>query len=422
MSITLPKYELDVFGTNPKNYIINEKVLIAENCPYLIPDGAPFFIKDVVLSTEAGAIISPSKYKLKGHQYFLDLTQSTGQKMGGFIEITDPTVLTNNAHLRVTYRTVGKYYIPRNKVPEWLEAVYNAGEGLTFDKLLNLPDLFPWNYHIHSAVTEIGDYYELTDFFKMLLGSRMRLANTIGPKIDSDFKDEYARLKGYTDFYHNAIKTHSENYNNAHGITKAMVGLGLVENNRTATLSEEISGTSSALYSTPLGVRSKIVNNVANNVSFLENGVFPISYVTGFSYTVTGKIVTINSGAVALINGTKYLMPSGTIDFVDYMQTSGVATRSIIAATVRGGVAIWEVLPENSREMDNFCLFVMKISVGVGAASPLETYTPFLIANREVTDTLSKPGSILHSSGLPMDKGVYRVQEKYLQDDPYAPY
>lgn len=419
MSITLPKYDLDEFGTNPKNYIKNEKVLIAANCKYLIPDGSPFFVKDVVLTTEQGAIISPSKYKLKGHQYFIDLIGKTGQKVSAFIEITDPTILANNAYLLMTYRTVGKYYIPRNKVPEWLDEIKNAGTGLTFDKILHLPDLFPWNHHKHSAVEEVGDYYELTDFFRMMLGSRLLLENNIGGMIDTEFNNQLNRLATYRDTYHNALIAHRNNYGNAHGITKAMMGLGLVENYSTASISEEVAGISSTLYSTPLGVRSMVVNNVANNVSFLENGVFPVSYIRSFTYTIAGQVLTINNGCEALINGTKYQMPAGTINCADYLTTTSQTLN--LFATLDNGAPVWVINTDTGTEInDNFNLIVAKLLITTTTLSMTGVFSPFMIANYEVTDSLSKPGSIVHSSGLPMDEGVYRIQEKYVRDDPYA--
>lgn len=417
MSITLPKYDLDVFGTNPVNYIKNEKVLIADNCPYLIPDGAPFFIKDVVITTETGSIIPPTKYKLRGHQYFLDLIEKTGQKVSGFVEITDTSILQNNTHLLMTYRTVGKYYIPRNKVPEWLEMIKNAGEGLTFDKLLRLPDLFPINHHIHSAVTEVGDYFELSDFFRMLLGSRMNIDPQLGQMIDDEVNQHHQRVVNTYQQYLTAVNTHARNYNNAHGITKAMLGLGLVENFKTATIADELSGESQQVYSTPFGVRSKITENVNNNVSFLENGVFPISYLNGLTCSVAGRVLTINPGCIALINGTKYQMPSGTIDFADVGIDQHIA---YLVATVQHDKAIWVITTSAFLESDNYSLTAAELSVTSTTLTVARIYTPFLIANYEVTDELSKPASILCSSGLPMDKGVYRVQEKYIQNDPYA--
>lgn len=418
MSITLPKFEFDVFGNKPANYIKNEKVLIAENCVWLIPDGAPFFTKDVVISTPEGGIVSPSKYKLRGHQYFLDVTAKSGKKVAGFIEVTDPDVLKNNTHLLMTYRTVGSYYVPRNKIMDWLEEIKNGKKGFSYDRILHLPDIFPWNYHIHSAKTEVGDYYELTDFFKMLVGSRLLLDNTVGPMIDAEFKAAHDRLAGYRDAWHAAIRNHRGNYNNAHGVNKAMLGLNLLENYKTASLSEEVLGGSSSLFSTPLGVRTMVISNVANNVSFLENGVFPISYLKGFSATASVRVLNIANGCTALINGTLYAMPSGAINFDDYVGPGPYTL--YLAATVHNGVAVWDVLNTTTNEADNFCLIAAKVRVTTGAIVVIETYTPFLIANHEVTDTLSKPGCIIHSSGLPMDEGVYRIQEKYIQDDPYT--
>lgn len=418
MSISLPKLELDVYGTNPANYLKNEKVLIAANCKWLVPDGSPFFVEDIVLSTEAGAVISPSKYKAKGHQYFTDLTGKTGRKVAAFIEINDPTILANNTHLLMTYRSVGKYYVPRNQVEGWMEEIRNAGEGLTYDKILRLPDLFPVNYHIHNAKTEIGDWFELTDFFKMLLGSRLTLDNSIGDMIDAKFNEELATLAGYRDTWHNAIKAHDRTYNNVHGITKAMLDLGLVEDYKTATLSEDLSGASSTLYSTPLGIRSIITDSVNNNVSFLENGVFPISYLKGFTASVLARQLTINPGCTALINGTKYSMPSGTINFSDYVDSLSTAIMFVVA-TITNGLPVWDIQIADANEADNYNLIAARINVTTTGLAILDVFNPFLIVNHEVSDKLSKTGSIVHSSGLPMEEGVYRIQEQYIQDDPY---
>lgn len=429
MSISIPKLTLDVKGTNPLNYLKNEKVLIAENCPYIVPDGAPFFVKDIVLSTEAGAIISPSKYRTRGQPYFTDLIAKTGQQVAGFIEITDPTVLENNPYLLMTYRSVGKYYVPRNKVADWIEEIEKAGEGLEYDKIINLPDLFPVNYHMHSAIEEIGDWIELTDYFKMLLGSRLTLHNSIGGMIDAEFNDSLTTLANYRDTWHNAIKAHSTNYNNAHGVTKAMLALGLVENYHTATLTEDLAGTSSTLYSTPLGIRSVITESVSNNISFLENGVFPISYIESTSVRLEdNRTLIVYPWTGVLFNGTLYDMPETVINLNDYVYSSNspqeqnLVENMVLVAKLEDGHPIWELQPTDTLEEDNYCLAVVRLSIGMNSTTIIDksSMMPFRIANYEVTDKLSRPGAIIHSSGLPMDEGVYRVQEQYIQDDPYT--
>jgi hypothetical protein len=71
------------------------------------------------------------------------------------------------------------------------------------------------------------------------------------------------------------LNTHVNNKNNPHAVTKAQVGLGLVDNFQTATRTEAIEGTSNARFMTPLRTKEAIDaiagNLIQSHVSNLSN-------------------------------------------------------------------------------------------------------------------------------------------------------
>lgn len=274
---------LDVRANDPNNYILDEVIPVKDKtCKWLVTNGSPFFIKDFILKTGEGAIVNPSKYKLCGD--YVPLIQLTGKRVVTFIEINDPLLLENNESFKVTYRSTGENFIPRNSIDFWLERIREGNTPLEWDNVFGKPIIYPINHHSHDVHTEIADFDDVIDFIKMVEGSRLTRSDEISGELQVTMNDAIQQLLSIRSEFMVAASDHDATLGNPHGIQPVDVDLGNVDNFKTATVEEEITGTSSTLFSTPQGAKNLILNSVSNDVSFLENGVFPVSLAGGGDY------------------------------------------------------------------------------------------------------------------------------------------
>lgn len=274
---------LDVRANNPDNYIKEEVIPIKDKtCKWLVTNGSPFFIKDFILKTGEGAIVNPSKYKLCGD--YIPLIQLTGKRVVTFIEITDPLLLENNDSFKVTYRSTGENFIPRNSIDFWLERIREGNVPLEWDNVFGKPVVYPIDHHSHDVYTEIADFDDVIDFIKMVEGSRWTRSDTISDELRTTMDEAVAQLLSIRTEFMAIASDHDSALGNPHGIKAEDIDLGNVDNFKTATIEEDIAGVSSTLFSTPQGAKNLVLNSVSNDVSFLENGVFPVSLAGGGDY------------------------------------------------------------------------------------------------------------------------------------------
>lgn len=288
--------DFDVLGTNPKNYIRDETIpLTDKTCPWVIPNGAPFFGTDVELYDERGALIPPRLYSFVAD--FIPFSELTGKAVWSFIEL-DESIREKNAFITVNYRSIGAYFVPRNQLEDWLEKIKTGIIPVGWEKVYGLPLTYNPSWHIHSAITEIGDWYELTWFFEALTNIRLtrdpQLDININAVVDTAYKD-MLRIK---DAQLQRLVDHDHNYHDPHGTDKSHLQLGNRDNYRVATAAEEADGKRNDVLSTPRGARLKIQSLIPDTEKLMQNGVLPISLLGGGDFippTIDGSFEGIGS-------------------------------------------------------------------------------------------------------------------------------
>lgn len=271
--------DFDVLGTNPKNYIRDEQIpLTDKSCPWVIPNGAPFFETDVELYDERGALIPPRLYSFVAD--FIPFSELTGKPVWSFIEL-DESIRNNNAFITVNYRSIGAYWLPRNQLDEWLEKIKTGVIPVGWEKVYGLPLTYNPSWHIHSAITEIGDWYELTWFFQALTNIRLTRDPNLDIEIDAVVETAYQDMLRIKDEQLQRLFDHDHNYNDPHQIDKAHLLLGNRDNYRVATPEEEAEGKRTDVLSTPRGARLKIQSLIPDTEKLMQNGVMPISLLGG---------------------------------------------------------------------------------------------------------------------------------------------
>ena len=289
----------DVRGTNPNNRIEGEKIFLDDKtCPWVIPDGSPFFADlNFLLYDKNGMELK------RNRDYFLEesatpLTAMSGKRVMCFVRLTQ-AVRDNNDFITIDYQSIGAYFVPRNELSQWLEEIKKGKIPVPWEKVFGKPDTYPPEWHIHDISNyEIGDWFELSWFFEILKGIRETRDDTANQTIDDLVSDTYARLYETRDTQTKRIIDHGKNYAVPHDTKKADIGLGNHDNFHTATAAEDAAGTSSTLFSTPNGVIKAVKAYVPDDKDLMRNGTMPISIFGGSGYlppTIAGSFEGIGT-------------------------------------------------------------------------------------------------------------------------------
>lgn len=271
--------EFDVLGTNPKNYIRDEKIpLVDKTCPWVIPNGSPFFEADIELYDERGALIPRRLYTLVGD--FIPFSETTGKPVWCFIELAEE-VRKANAFVTANYRSIGAYFLPRNELEDWLRKIREGVIPVGWEKIFGLPLTYNPSWHIHNVKTEIGDWYELSFFFQALANLRLTRGPGDNQLIDTAVKQASEDLKTLKAQYLKQLTDHDGDYDNPHETDKSHLLLGNRDNFPIGTPQQQAEGKLGNVLSTPRGARLKLQATVPDTEKLMQNGVLPISLMGG---------------------------------------------------------------------------------------------------------------------------------------------
>lgn len=168
----LPSYTFDPHARVPANLITNERhTLTPKNgytFHYIIPDYAPFYIKDlkVYKKTQQGA----KTYLVEGVDFvvgyeFLQAVNSTGIPVYGAISFINRN-LTGDIYL--DYRTVGgAWTISQNKIAEIIADLQYNPIITTWEQVANIPYQFPPTAHSHD-VKDLTSFSDLLNVLRRL--------------------------------------------------------------------------------------------------------------------------------------------------------------------------------------------------------------------------------------------------------------
>lgn len=352
--------QFDIHGTNPVNKIPGEEWTVDPTCEWIIPNGSPFFAEAAltVVYNEAGGILKLDR------DYFFDgevppLCAVTGRSICSFIRLSDETLKTNKK-VSIDYQSLGAYFVPRSNLQDWLTAIRSGKKPIPYSKVFQAPATLPSSHHMHSAKTELGDWFELTGIFKMLTQARGTIDPGLGDDGDEAIKRAYSLLRPTKDKVLAKMKVHDANYDNPHGITKNDLLVGNVVNYATATPAQDIAGTRNDLYSTPRGLQDLADNLQPDTAQIMRSGIVPLSRFGGDSFippNISGSFEGLGSvaettGFCLEANGTLMLLTNhfdGRQEglYFSYMQDYKAANPKIIYSGYKYKSPILEALGVN---------------------------------------------------------------------------
>lgn len=291
--------KFDVRGTAVANRVLGEKLPIDDKtCPWLIPDASPFFGEAALTKVydARGALLTINKdYWLE--EEFQPFCEVTGRSIKCFIRLSD-AILAANAFITVDYQSLGAFFFPRSLMKEWLKQIQTGVIPIDWSKVLAVPPTLPPSLHSHSVITEIGDWYELSFFFRALAGIYRTRDVGIYEEADTVIDAAMAEMRQYKLDYLTKINTHDGNYSAPHQPGKADVQLGNLMNYSTASLADDLAGARADLYSTPMGVQQLVKRARPDDSQLMKTGIAPFSKFSNGGYippTITGSFEGLGS-------------------------------------------------------------------------------------------------------------------------------
>lgn len=298
----------DIRGTNPANKVVKEEITIEDGCPWVIPNGSPFFGDyptgaqqplTIVYNEDGGELKRDRDYFIE--EEFMPLVVVSGRPIMCFIRLSD-AILEANKKVFVTYQSVGAYFVIRNGLKELLAQTSMPGRKWDWSQIIGLPDGYPASRHLHSVRTEIGDWFEMTGFFKHMANNvNLRDLGDVG-EISPAVKVFFDQLYALRDTNNTKINTHAANYNNAHVIVKADLDLGNHPNYATGTQADHNAGTAANLLATPDGVYNLVEQTLTDTSMSMDVGVMPVSKFGGDSFippNISGSFEGLGSLSVS---------------------------------------------------------------------------------------------------------------------------
>jgi hypothetical protein len=233
MSTVIPIYPFDPDGDAVTNLVHEQQPLESNGVFdyfYVMPRSGPFYAGSVKLKLFPGGIdlIEGKDYNF-GH-HFMDASHTIGQAIYGSITFYDHTL---KGILDMEYQTLGGVWmLDEATILEILANEIRNPRITSWETIVELPERFP----VVNHKFDIEDFVGMSDVTEKLEGI-----------------EEAIKAMG-----NGAIDEHVNNKANPHEVTKTQVGLGLVDNYPTASIVEAQAGTANNRFMTALRVRQAI--------------------------------------------------------------------------------------------------------------------------------------------------------------------
>jgi hypothetical protein len=300
-------YPFDPTGSNPLNRITNEQHVITStnfrDYHFFIPKLAPFFAETfsmTFLNTDGSVrnMVEGRDYYLSHH--FISASRACARPVYGSITFLD----TDTAGVaRITYQTVGgDWTLDEQTIAEILANNLNNPRTSSWEQIVEMPVMFPVIDHQWNLVDMVGasDLVESMDNVRDALlqtsdgGLPQHIADKNNPHEVSKAQVGLSLVENYpvasfeqatagtnnvsymtplrtqqliTSIGSGAVAAHANRTDNPHSVTKAQVGLGSVQNFGIATSADAMAGSSNSLYMTPAATKAALdqVSSVINS-------------------------------------------------------------------------------------------------------------------------------------------------------------
>lgn len=332
MSSTVFAYPLDPTGHHPANRVEGEiHSLAPKRVRAIVPRYGPYYTASLVVYDHETGLALQRQTQYRCAELLQDATINYGQELCALILIVDPSV---SATVRIDYQVLGGLY--QNDVTvlsNLYEAVMSDNRPVDWQNVEDKPIAYPPTLHRHV----LSDVYGWEPIVSAL--ERVRSAIVLGniPAFEAliDWVDDklaahqrhYDQLQAGTA---RAVGFHVLDHDNPHGVTKAQLGLGAVENLSVVTLAEVVHGTPVNKYLT----HARFIEAVAAMGGIGSGG---SGGGTTSGYTLIPSVTTVNEGFTVTFTVTTTGVADNT---VLWWSVHHMGTKAVDFAAIGGQVVI----------------------------------------------------------------------------------
>lgn len=250
MASTVPivQYPLDKTGTSPTNKVIGEiRTANSRTDRAFVPQGGPFYTESMIITNVATGqpLVPVDDYVLV--QPFAQAALRTGKDVQCIVWLLTDTPIT----VSMTYQVVGgEYSFNIGALQDLINQIENDDRPVAWGDVIGRPTAYPPAPHIHDIGDTYGwEYvvYELEGIRNAILVGDEASHDELRQQMQSIKADLEAAIGAVSD----RLDDHVNDFSNPHKVTKAQVGLDLVQNYGIATTAEANAGSATNKYMTP---------------------------------------------------------------------------------------------------------------------------------------------------------------------------
>ena len=373
------RYPFDPYGANPVCLISNERhslsAVSTASFALIVPKNGPFFRRGLVVKHIAtDKTLTEGVDFALGHK-FTRATIETARPVYGSILILNREL---TGAFDVTYQTLGgEFAIDTQLTLETLLNTQIDPRNTTWEAVIDVPPLFPPYNHYFDADNLVGAddlrlaILQIRDTIAAMPERLLPILMTHLDDVDNPHRvDKEDVGLGFVDNFKTAtvaetiegmlnnrfvtpsgvrqliasintepVASHTARFDNPHQVTKAQVGLSNVLNYTVATMDQAKAGVATDLYMTPQLTRMAITDQVGNSLTtHLGNKANP--HGTTKAHVGLGLVDNLKTAVAAdyeLASNSAFATPGLTVDWVKaYIATLNISAQAIIPVPVTG--------------------------------------------------------------------------------------
>lgn len=265
MTRLVNKYPVDLTGKEPNNLIVFEKHTLTPpvstgDLRVLIPNYGGYYTDSLIVRDVSGTRLTPRIDYMASFLYE-DATTRSGLEVCGAIIINNQNV---SDVVHIDYQVVGgDLAVSTSALEEVLQALADDTRPVDWANIIGRPNTFPAAGHLHALWELYGFEYvviELERIAQAIIAGHQPALDEVRDyalRLHNEGKD-------YTDAVEGVLNDHKADIANPHKVTKAQVGLGQVADYPPSTKSESESGTLDNRYMSPKDTKDAIDYQLGN--------------------------------------------------------------------------------------------------------------------------------------------------------------
>lgn len=378
----VPRYKLDLEGNSKFNHIPKEygKRSNEKNNDIFVPQFAPFYINSFKMYFKTGEpMVLDEDYEFYG--IMSKLTEYTAKPVGLFVKLLKPEI----TEWYSSYQVVGNFNKVNDDIILMLKAIAEDDRTVDWKNIDGKPEWFNPKLHQHDLTYEIFGFTDLINAWEMLIDKDILGKGNLTMMLESFEEKLDVYINGFKQQTVKLLERHKVNKTDAHGVQKDQIGLGKLDNFKTASLNETVEGKTTERHITVYNAAKVATMMTGQNARLFDSGKLPIftfpsdpadPVVT--KSTVPGEYVLYCKAVpMCIVGGKRYSVPETVIDITDTI-TNPVNKTLYFYLNYKSGSVNYVITEIETQETASNGLVAL-LTCNASGINTLESYNRFTI-------------------------------------------